>query len=178
MRDVAWRLSFTLTALAVLAIFAPSAGCAFGNRLVEELTGQTPQAQIADYLEAIARSDRQAAFSLWSSGAQIDSELAFRRETVTDELLAYGSHLEYRLVDVEWWRACCEPGVIDDPVNAGAARVQVAISGENSAEVVYVFDVLVPGGYWGEAVGNPVRRWEIADVYRKGETPLVWIWQE
>jgi hypothetical protein len=97
---------------------------------------------------------------------------------MTDELLALGPTLEYRILEVEWWRACCEPGVIDDPRNAGAARVWVAVNEQGSTEVVYVFDVLVPGGYWGEAMGNPVRQWAIVDIYHQGQEPLVWIWKE
>jgi hypothetical protein len=177
MRDMTWRLGFTLTALTILVILAPSAGCAFGNRLVEQIRGQTPQAQTARYLSAIAEEERGAALALWPLNDEDNAELLARRDSVTEALLAYGPRLEHRILDVEWWTTCCEPGVADDPANAGFAHVRVAISGEGKPEAVYLFDVLVLGGYWGDAAGNPVRHWTIVDVYSEGESPLVWVWR-
>ena len=176
MRDVAWRAGFTMAALAVLVLLGPSASCGLGNRLVERAWGQTPRAQIARYLDAIAEGDRHAALAHWSPAGSPNTALKARRESVTDELLAYGPRLEHRVLDIEWWRTCCEPGVIDDPHEAGGAHVRVAISGENRAETIYVFDILVPGGYWGGAMGNPVRHWAIVDLYPQGAAPLAWPW--
>ena len=178
MFDVSWRLGLTLTILALLAGLGMNLSCGPANRLIEWFSGQTPQAQITRYLAAIAEGDRGAALALWPTSDQDNAELLARRESVTEALLAYGPRLEHRILGIEWWRTCCEPGVIDDPTNAGFARVRVAVSGEGKPELVYLFDVLVPGGYWGDAAGNPVRHWAIVDVYREGETPLVWIWKE
>jgi hypothetical protein len=137
--------------------------------------GQTPQAQIEGYLAAIAEGNRQAALALWLPSKPPAPQA--RRESVTDELLSYGAGLAYQTLDIEWWRTCCEPGVIDDPANAGFARVRVAVSGEGKPEAVYLFDVLVPDGYWGDAAGNPVRHWVIVDVYPEGAAPLFWTWR-
>jgi hypothetical protein len=78
---------------------------------------------------------------------------------------------------VEWWRTCCEPGSIDDSREAGAARILVAISGESKPRALYRFDVVVPGGYWGNATGYPVRQWTVVNVYPAGAAPLVWTWR-
>jgi hypothetical protein len=64
--------------------------------------------------------------------------------------------------------------VIDDPAQAGGARIRVVIGGGHEPETTYTFDLLVPGGYWGDAAGNPLRDWEIVDVYAEGMRPLAW----
>jgi hypothetical protein len=168
-----WRLAFTLAALAGLTLLTPQLSCSTANRLVEKVLNQTPQAETAAYLEAAARGDREAALALWLPGEQLQG----RRERVTGELLAYGSGLRYRILDVEWWRTCCEPGVLEDSSGAGGARILVALSSAGRPEAIYAFDLLVPGGYWGEAAGSPVRQWAIVDVYPEEAAPLAWSWR-
>lgn len=176
MRDIAWRFGFSFIALVSVAILGSSLSCGVSNRFVERLSGQTPQAQIERFVAAIVDGDRQAAMALWLPPGTPDGDLETRRELVLDSLLLYGPRIEHRIIDVEWWRTCCEPGVIDDPREAGGAHVRVAIGGPDQPEAVYIFDVLVPGGYWGSAMGNPVRHWTIVDVYPEVEAPLTWPW--
>lgn len=174
MRDVAWRTGFTFVVLAMLTLVGPNVSCHLDHRLVEQILGQTPASRIARYLQATARGDRDGALNLWQPAGAPHEDLAARREMVTGEFLARGSALEYRLLDTVWWRTCCEPGIIDDPAVAGGAQVRVAVAGGNKAEEVYVFDLLVPGGYWGDAAGNPIRNWAIVDIYPEGDAPLAW----
>ncbi len=174
MQSVLRRSGFTLTALVILAVLGPAAGCSVDNRLFEQALGRTPQVQIEQYLAALARGDRQAALALWSPLGTPNVTLEGRRESVTNDLLAYGPHLEHQLLEIEWWRTCCEPAVIEDASEAGGARVQVAISQGGRSQKVYTFDLLVPGGYWGAAAGNPIRQWAIVDIYPDGDAPLVW----
>jgi hypothetical protein len=176
MRDMTWRMGFTLTALLLLALVGPSASCGGTHQLVERLLARAPQAEVEHFLDAIARGDRQAALDLWWPQSAPDEALEARREATTATLLALGADLEYQILKVEWWRTCCEPGIIDDPGQAGAARFRVALR-SGDTERVYLFDVLVPGGYWGDAAGNPVRTWVLADVYPEGAAPLVWTWR-
>jgi hypothetical protein len=176
MLDVGWRLGFTVMLLVALAALGPGLSLSAGNRLIEQITGQTPQARIAAYLEAVAQGDRQEALDLWPPAGPDSPELEVRRSAVTAALLAYGPGLAYQVLEVEWWRTCCEPGVIDDAGEAGGARVRVLLYGGNLPARVYIFDLLVPGGYWGEAMGNPLRTWAIYDVYPEGQAPLVWTW--
>ena len=176
MLDVGWRLVFTVALLVALAALGPGLSLGVGNRLIEQLTGQTPQAQIAAYLEAVAQGDQQAALDLWSPAGPDSPGLVARRGAVTAGLLAYGPGLDYQVLDVEWWRTCCEPAVLEDSGDAGGSRVWVRLYGGNRPARVYVFDLLVPGGYWGEAMGNPLRTWAIFDVYPQGQAPLVWTW--
>ena len=178
MRDITWRMGLTLMALAALAMLGLNASCSPAHHLLEEALGRTPRHQIASYLSAVSRGDRAAALALWLAPASHQAGLNHRRAAVTDTLLAHGRSLEYRVLDTVWWRTCCEPAVIDDPAQAGGARVQVAISSGSSSEKPYVFDLLVPGGYWGDAAGNPLRDWEIVDVYDEGMQPLAWFAEE
>jgi hypothetical protein len=177
MQDVIWRTGVTLVALAVLAALGSNVSCGAGHYLLEQALGQTPEAQIGNYFEAIASGDRQGALDLLSVGTSPTADLRARRESVTDELLAYGAGLEYEVLDAEWWRTCCEPAVIDDPTQAGGVRTRVVVRNEKGRAGAYRLDLLVPGGYWGDAAGNPVRRWRLADVYPDGEPPLVWPWR-
>ena len=186
MRDIAWRTALTFLALMGLLLLGSNVSCTVDHRLVERALGQTPQVQIARYLDAVAEGDREAALVLWSLEDSSSADLEARRTSVTDELLAFGPGLEHQILDVAWWRTCCEPGLIDDAAfpdpdgaaaQAGGARVRIALSSENEHKAIYVFDVLVPGGYWGEAAGNPVRNWAIVDVYPEGQAPLAWAWK-
>jgi hypothetical protein len=176
MRGVGWRMGFTLAALAVLALLGQNRSCSSSHRFVEQVLGRTPEAEIAKYLAAIAEGDRHSALTLWPVAGAPDAALEVRRASVTDELLTYGPRLEYRILDVVWWRTCCEPGVVDDPAEAGGARIRVSVDG-NQPAAAYVFDLLVPGGYWGAAAGYPVRQWDIVDVYPEGAEPLAWTWK-
>lgn len=178
MRDIVWRVGLTLAALALLSILGLNVSCGAANQLLEQALGQTPQALIARYLTAIAAGDRQSALASWSPPEMPNAALLARRQATTDELLAYGPRLEYRVLDVVWWRTCCEPGVIDDADEAGGARVRIALTGRDRPEKVYVFDLLVPGGYWGAAAGYPVREWAIVDLYPEEAGPLAWPWRQ
>jgi hypothetical protein len=176
MLDVIWRLGMTVLILVVLAAFSPGLHLGAANRLIEQVAGQAPQARIVDYLEAIAQGDVQAALKLWSPAGPDSPELEARRQAVTAELLRFGPDLAYQVLDVEWWRTCCEPGVIENDREAGGARMRVRIWSEDLPSKTYVFDVLVPGGYWGEVTGSPLRTWTIFDVYPEGQAPIVWTW--
>jgi hypothetical protein len=178
MRDIIWRTGFTLMIFAALAILGLNASCSPAHHLLEQALGLTPQDQIAGYLAAIARGDRSAALEIWRAPASQDRDLMARRDSVTDALLAHGPSLRHRVLDMIWWRTCCEPAVIDDPTQAGGTRVRVTIGGGHGPETTYVFDLLVPGGYWGDAAGNPLRDWEIVDVYPEGMRPLAWLVEE
>ena len=178
MRDITWRIGLTLLALAALAVLGLNASCSPAHHLLEQALGRTPQHQIAGYLAAIARGDRPGALELWPVAATHDGGLMGRRDSVTDALLAYGPSLDYQTLDTVWWRTCCEPAVIDDAAQAGGARVRVTVSSGQGSETTYIFDLLVPGGYWGDAAGNPLRDWVIVDVYAEGMQPLAWFAQE
>jgi len=177
MRDVAWRMGFTLTALVMLATVGPALSCDTAHHLLERALGKTPEAQVRRYLAAISKGDRQAALSVWSPPATPNTVLEARRAAVTDALLSYGLDLQYQVLDIVWWRTCCEPGVIKDPNEAGGANIWVAIQRAGQPETVYLFDVLVPGGYWGAAAGSSIRNWTLVDVYPEEADPIAWPWR-
>ncbi len=178
MRDVAWRIGFTFMALAALTVFGPRASRTTAYHLLEQALGRTPQTQVARFLAAVARGDRPTALALWSQSQVPNGALAARRERIVDDLVSLGPRFQYRVLDVEWWRTCCEPGVTDDPDQAGAARIRAAIHRENRPEMIYIFDLQVPRDYSGTAAGDRVRQWAILDVYPEGETALAWTWSK
>ena len=156
---------------------APPLACLV-NPLIEQVTEETPEARVVAYLEATRQGDEVAAQDCWLPAADPPSpEYAARRQAVMEAISALGSDLSFRVLDIEWWRTCCEPGVIDDPRDAGFARLRIAIGGDTDERIIYVFDVLAVGGsHWGEMMGCPLRHWEIIDAYPEGEEPLYWIW--
>jgi hypothetical protein len=149
----------------------------FPNAIREQLTGETPQAKIAAYLQAILQHDKRAALDLWEPQAP-DPErydaLRQRREKITDELLAVGM-TDFTVLEPEWWTTCCEPQVTCESRNAGGARIQVQILDDEGMPLLYTFDVFArEQPYWGDAMGNPPRHWVIRDVYALDQEPLFW----
>jgi hypothetical protein len=177
MLDVAWRLGATLAALAVLAFLGSNVSCNPEFYLVDGAERQAPQLQIANYLAAIAGDNRQAALALWAPAGESRVRLQARRASVTDELLTYGPTLEYRFLCVEWWHTGDKPAAIDDPDEAGGARVRVAIASRSHPEKAYRFDLLMAAGHREETADQPVRQWALVDVYPEGAAPLAWTWE-
>jgi hypothetical protein len=163
-----------------LMLFPPTA--ALRATVIERISGETPEAKIEAFGRAIARGDEQTARNVWElpawelpDGRSV--ELQARRERVTRELMAKGIQATSAILDIEWWRTCCEPGVINDSHNAGGARVRVQLLDRDGAPLSYTFDVFTrEQPYWGEAMGCPPRQWVVRDVYPSGEEPLFWRW--
>ncbi len=142
---------------------------------VEAVLGETPQNKVEAYLSAVHRGDREAALACWPANERLGVDHEARRQQVTDELLALGSSLRHRVLEVEWWSGCCEPSPLNDPAIAGMARMQVEIMDDQDRPQQYVFDVVTTRPYWG-AAGGPVRRWVLQDAYPAGERPLAFPW--
>lgn len=157
-------------------------GCAFCSNVIERISGETAEAKVAAYVRSVARGDRRAALAVWEvpgweghDGWQ--ASLGERRERVTDELIAAGIDSEFTILNVEWWGTCCEPSPIDDPRQAGGARLRVQLIRQDRSPSCYVFEVFVrDGAYWGAAAGYPPRHWALRDVYPEGQEPLFWRW--
>jgi hypothetical protein len=146
------------------------------NMLLEMISGETPQAKITSYLQAIQSQDRAAALDVWilpSDSSATYTELSKRRDLVTDELLAL-KITGFTIYEPQWWGTCCEPGVTRHARNAGGARVQVQVLDVAGHPRDYTFDVFVDGSYFGDAIGNPYRHWFLRDVYPRGELPIYW----
>jgi hypothetical protein len=167
MKDLLWRSALTVAALMALALLGPGRGRDLGRRAA----GQAPEAQVLAYLQAVARGDRQAALDHLRLPTQAGMAAASRCRAITDELLAHGADLQYRVVEVEWRPAASPAALADDGARAGIARVRVAIDRPGIAERIILFDVLASGGLAGEA-GGAVRGWAIVDVRRQDEGPL------
>ncbi len=165
-----------------LWLSGPTAGGALRASLLERIRGETPEARIEAYVDAVLRGDEAAALAAWKVPAEDGADeqsnlLRQRRQEVTRTLIAADLDSEYMITRTEWWRTCCEPGVTCDPRSAGGARVRVQFLDQDGLPVTYVFDVFhQDGAYWGAAAGYPPRRWALRDVYPRGEEPLYWRW--
>lgn len=131
------------------------------------------ESRVVEYLHATARGDESGALGFWQTCCPAPPALEARRVALTRELAAAGAGRQFRIEFIEWWRTCCEPGIIDDPRNAGRARVFVSTEDRSGAKHELVFEVLTKGGaYWGDAAGNPRHDWTLREVYRRGEQSL------
>ena len=167
MKDLAWRSAVTVAALMVLALLGPGRG----RHPAHQAAGGAPEAQVVAYLQAVANGDRQAALDHLHLPGQAGAASASRGRAVTDELLAHGPDLEYRIVEVEWRPAAAPVALADSGAWAGIARVRVAIGTPESTERIFVFDVLATGSGTG-AAAEAVRGWTIVDIRHDGEGPL------
>lgn len=144
--------------------------------LLERSTLNQPQAQIAEFVQAIVRGERSTALELWEvKNADTQSELTRRRESVISDLINAGISPDYMVLRVEWWTTCCEPSVTCDSRNAGGARMMVQFLDKNGQPILYTFDIFTrEQPYWGSAAGYPPREWVIREVYAYGQEPLFW----
>jgi len=143
---------------------------------VERLLGETPEAKLTSYLDAVKSGERDTALACWPAREQMGANYETRRQRVTEQLLALGPALHHQVLEVEWWRTCCEPGPVAVPDIAGMARMLVEITDEQGRTHLYVFDIGTTRLYWGDAGGISVRRWVLWDVYPSDEHPLVFRW--
>jgi hypothetical protein len=147
--------------------------------LVERVRGETPQARVDAYAQAVLAGDEEAALATWippdpERDDELSEALRRRRRDVTRQLIAGDLDEAYTITDVEWWTTCCEPHATCDARSAGGARIRVQFLDEDGQAVLY-FDVFHRDGpYWGAATGYEPRRWALYDVYPRGEEPLAW----
>jgi hypothetical protein len=141
----------------------------------EPTLGHTPQPKISGFMAAVNRGDKSAVFDYWEIGASPSDAMRARRETIVNELLQLEDEMMYRIMRVEWWRTCCEPGIVHEFMDAGGSRYSVQIYNTNGWSTTYTFDVFVEGlVYFGAAEGYLPRHWLIRDVYPAGVEPLYW----
>jgi len=97
--------------------------------LLELPTRNQPESNIDAFVQALIRDDHTEAVRLWEiqgdTSLYTSSELKNRRESVISDLTAEEINPEYIIMDIEWWRTCCELSVIHDTRDAGGARIRV-----------------------------------------------------
>jgi len=133
----------------------------------------TPERQVDAYLAATAAGDESRALGAWgifTGGIHPLPALLSRRAELTRALAAQRVGTTHTIRSIEWWRTCCEPGPIDDPGNAGLARVHVSATDPSGATYDLVFEVFVRKlTWWGDAAGETERNWTLYEVHREGE---------
>jgi hypothetical protein len=156
------RRTYLIVAIAVLG--------ALGFLAYGPFSDPPPESRVKAYLDATARGDEAEALGVWQTCCAPPPELEARRVTLTRELAAAGAGEHFRIEFIEWWRTCCEPGIINDPRNAGRARMFVSTTDRAGATHELIFEVLTKdGAYWGDAAGYPRRDWTLREVYPRGE---------
>lgn len=109
---------------------------------------------ISGFMAAVDRGDKSAVFDYWEIGASLSDAMRARPETIVNELLQSEDEMMYRIMRVEWWRTCCEPGIVHEFMDAGGSRYSVQIYNSNGWSTTYTFDVFVEGlVYFGAANG-------------------------
>ncbi len=151
------------------------------NSYIENILNETPEAKVNEYLNAISQGDKASALNLWkiSENQNYDvkklNDLKERKEKNTQELMNNKMGNNFTIENIELWRTCCIPGIINDYKEAGGARLKIKLISENKAELHYTFDVFTrETTYLGDAAGYPVRNWVIRDIYAEGDSPLFW----
>ena len=145
--------------------------------LLDHPTGNLPKEKVDAFVQSIIQGNKTAAVKLWEIHDQSSPEqknaMEKRQEIVISALLSADINPEYTILEIEWWRTCCEPGVINNSRDAGGARIKVQFLGKDELPIVYTFDVFTHDQpYWGEAEGYPPRDWVIRDVYPENKKPL------
>ncbi len=168
-----------------IAIFALRLG--LGNpaltTFIEKIMNETLEVKVAAYFGAVIEGDERKALAIWQlpdwegwESSEAAPLLSERRESVTKELIVMGIK-GFDILSIEWWRTCCEPGVIDLPREAGGARIRVQLTSRDNAKCVYILDVFHrETSYWGKAGGYLPRHWVLRDVYPSDQKPLFWIY--
>jgi hypothetical protein len=133
----------------------------------------TPDRRVAAYLTATGSGNEGAALDAWvpyPASVRISSELRARREDLTHELTTLRVGRTYAVRSIDWWRTCCEPGLVDGERNAGLARMHVLATDQGGGEHRLVFEVWVKTlTWWGDAAGETVKDWTLYEVHREGE---------
>jgi hypothetical protein len=158
--------------LTVISFAAVAGWLAFGTPLLD-----SPERHVARYLDATARGDGSAAMNEWAvyvsatdARFHAPDELVARRHDLTVDLATNRVGRSYAVTRTEWWATCCTPRPIDDPKNAGLARVHVTTSGENGKTYRLVFEVWVKDlSYSGDAGGEWLHDWRLYEVHEEDQ---------
>jgi hypothetical protein len=133
----------------------------------------TPERRVAAYLGATSSGNEGLALEEWvpyPRTVSFSDELRARRTVLTHELSTLRVGATYGVRSVEWWRTCCEPGLVDGERNAGLARMHVIATDQTGNQHRLVFEVWVKTlTWWGDAAGETVKDWTLYEVHREGE---------
>ena len=164
----------------VAALVAFAAVLVHVERLAQ---AQSPEQAVARYAEGVMRGDGAGALATWNAPmarpqqAWIDA-LSRRRALVTSDLTG-APPAAYRIIGIELWRTCCEPGIAERPEYAGVARVRVAFESPTAPSREYYFDVRRDPSCClsGDLLeGLQLRYWTLLDVYPTTKLPLQFTW--
>ncbi|MEA1936877.1 MAG: hypothetical protein U9N04_02075 [Patescibacteria group bacterium] len=147
---------------------------------IEKVTNKTPEEKVEVYVRAVAENDKEKALSLWEIPDSYKLNLEYRNKIkdrgkqITGKMIEKGIKSDFTITHIEWWSTCCMPSVTENSRVAGEAKVHVQLIDSNNIKSVYIFDVIVPGGYEGGLTEHSIRHWVISDIYPENEESLFW----
>ena len=147
-----------------------------GWLLFESPLFDSPERHVVRYLDATARGEAVPALTQWDVfsggpyGLRVPDALMTRRQALTRALAADHAGRDFTITSIEWWRTCCTPDRIDDPDNAGLARVHVAARGDSGTTYRLVFEIWVKDlTWWGDAKGEWLHDWRLYEIHTEDE---------
>lgn len=171
------------------------------QELLEQKNNKTPEARIAEYLEAIQQNDKIKALEVWQLLEEDENRktdpnyvlLEKRRIDLTEELIAKKIK-SFEIVDTEWRdvRFYYEDSygkfdiVIGNIIEgcysyvAEGARVQVQLTDSDNDKFIYIFDIFVREVTPGTIKDSSFfwKHWTVRDVYLENEEPLFWMTED
>ncbi len=137
----------------------------------------SPERHVARYLGATGSGDGYGAMNEWAvyvSSADprfhAPAELVERRRSLSIELATARVGKRFTIDTIDWWATCCTPRPIDDPKNAGLARLHVTTTSEDGQTYRLVFEVWVKDlTWWGDAAGEWLHDWRLYEVHNEDE---------
>jgi len=160
------------------------------QQLIEQKENKTPQAEIAQYFDAITKSDELKALESWQLLKEEDWSLnpenyyllKERRNNITEELIKKKiSH--FQIENIKWRNTDFDIGyfISGADINndcrselADSAQVKVQLTDFDNNKPEYIIDVFVQeiGSKTNKRDYSLLRNWEIRDIYPQGQEPL------
>lgn len=154
------------------------------KQLLEQQNNETPEAEIAAYMEAVKQDDKIKALEVWQllKKENINSNLEKRHDNITEELIERKIK-DFEIINIEWRSGGVyiekDEGILEDYRSdlASGARAQVQITDSNNNKSNYIFDIFVEGIYPDKTERDyfSLRNWILRDVYPENEKPLFWV---
>ncbi len=164
-------LIFTSLIFLILIGFFADINYGITSLVIEKINNENPGAKVAAYMQAVLIGDKEKALKFWEIPESYNLNLEYKNkikdqgEKITKELIEKKIKPDFTIKNIEWWSTCCIPSITENSRIAGRAKVYVRFADSNNVESIYVFDVIVPGGYDGGLTGYSARHWIISDVY-------------
>lgn len=137
--------------------------------IAERIIGETPEAKIDAYFQAIKQRDEAKLSELWADNPpRWTAKSKIRHQNIKSSLENLLPELHYRIVDIKWWEMCCGPHLVNK-LEACYAEVWVEAWGKTNEKLSLVFEMNAMEGSCRGLIGYPMRKWRILDIWPEDE---------